>query len=92
MIIIATESSKVSEHTLTCFWNLFRYSIYSDDFIIRQKCSKRANGWLAKMYGATYRSVKKKNYANKMLTNNYSHNVLFLEMYLVMYIIRIIVI
>lgn len=39
-MIIATESSKVSEHTLTCFWNLFKYSMYSDDFIIRQSGAK----------------------------------------------------
>ena len=77
-MIIATESSKVSEHTLTCFWNLFKYSMYSDDFIIRQSGAKGANGWLARTYGTTERSVKK-NYGNKMLINSYSHtSLLFL--------------
>ena len=52
-IIIAAESSEVSERILNCFWNLFRYSMYSDDSIIRQKWSKGASGWLAGTYGAT---------------------------------------
>ena len=72
-IIIAAESSEVSERILNCFWNLFRYSMYSDDSIIRQKWSKGASGWLAGTYGATQRLVKKKNYANKIPINDYSH-------------------
>lgn len=51
-IIIATESLNLYECTPVCFWNLQatypRYSMYSDNFIIREIWSRGANSWLAR--------------------------------------------